>query len=141
MSKSEQKPEQFGHKLCEHMKSATLTARQILAVPCKTCGAGRRVPCELFSGGLRTEAHRDRKISAGERIDYERTQKSIRQNLSAINATRESADANRELIASMLTRLRAELNKVQTLIVSVQKGLGHLDGHGVRRKSKNFLQE
>jgi len=50
-----------------------MTKRQLLAVPCPTCGvpAGRR--CLLHAGGLRTEPHMDRKIIAAEAIEQKRS--------------------------------------------------------------------
>src|SRR5207302_3058486 len=46
------------------VKSKELTLKQILSVPCPTCGAASEEACELHTGALRTEPHRDRKISA-----------------------------------------------------------------------------
>jgi len=46
------------------VKSTELTLKQILSVPCPTCGAASEEACELHTGALRTEPHRDRKISA-----------------------------------------------------------------------------
>jgi hypothetical protein len=51
------------------MKTKDLTAKQILYVPCPTCGAATGDPCELHSGALRTEPHRDRKLSAAEAVE------------------------------------------------------------------------
>ena len=51
------------------MKKRELTKKQVSSVPCPTCGvsAGRR--CVLNSGGLRFEAHVNRKLSAIEVIE------------------------------------------------------------------------
>jgi len=50
------------------MKMRDLTKKQASSVPCPTCGvaAGRR--CVLYSGGLRIEAHTDRKLIAAEAV-------------------------------------------------------------------------
>lgn len=48
------------------VKSKELTARQVLSVPCATCGASVGEACELHSGALRTEPHRERKLTAAE---------------------------------------------------------------------------
>jgi len=46
------------------VKTMELTPKQILPVPCTTCGAAIGEVCELNSGAPRTEPHRDRKLSA-----------------------------------------------------------------------------
>jgi hypothetical protein len=51
------------------MKSRELTAKQILSVPCPTCGAAMGDACGLHTGALRTEPHRDRKLSAAEVVE------------------------------------------------------------------------
>jgi len=51
------------------MKSKDLSLKQTLSVPCPTCGAAIKEPCELHSGALRTEQHRDRKLAATELIE------------------------------------------------------------------------
>ena len=51
------------------VKSKELTPKQILSVPCPTCGAAIKEPCELHTGALRTEPHRDRKLSAAEAVE------------------------------------------------------------------------
>ena len=48
------------------MKTKDLTPDQILAVHCQTCGAQPGEPCQLHSGGLRNEPHRNRKLSAAD---------------------------------------------------------------------------
>jgi hypothetical protein len=48
------------------VKNRNLTAEQILSVPCDTCGAAIGEVCQLNTGSPRTEAHRDRKLSAAE---------------------------------------------------------------------------
>lgn len=37
------------------MKNKELTPKQLIAVPCRTCGAAIGEPCELHSGALRSE--------------------------------------------------------------------------------------
>jgi len=51
------------------MKTKDLTPKQILSVPCPTCGAAIKEACELYSGALRAEPHRDRKLSAAEAVE------------------------------------------------------------------------
>jgi hypothetical protein len=51
------------------MKTRELTPKQILSVPCPTCGAATEEACELHTGALRTEPHRDRKLSAAEAME------------------------------------------------------------------------
>jgi hypothetical protein len=51
------------------MKTKELTPEQILSVPCATCGAAIGEACELHTGALRTEPHRDRKLSAAEAVE------------------------------------------------------------------------
>jgi hypothetical protein len=51
------------------MKSRELTPKQILSVPCATCGAAVGEACELHTGAPRTEPHRDRKLSAAEAVE------------------------------------------------------------------------
>ena len=48
------------------VKTKELTPKQILSVPCNTCGAAIGEACELHTGAPRTEPHRDRKLSAAE---------------------------------------------------------------------------
>jgi len=48
------------------VKTKELTPKQILFVPCNTCGAAIGEACELHTGAPRTEPHRDRKLSAAE---------------------------------------------------------------------------
>jgi len=49
---------------CIKMKKSDLTAKECFSVPCPTCGVAPGEPCLLHSGGLRTEPHLDRKLSA-----------------------------------------------------------------------------
>jgi hypothetical protein len=51
------------------MKTKELTLKQILSVPCPTCGAATEEACELHTGALRNEPHRDRKLSAVEIVE------------------------------------------------------------------------
>ncbi|MFZ0417511.1 MAG: hypothetical protein WAM04_05370 [Candidatus Sulfotelmatobacter sp.] len=53
------------------VKSKELTPKQILSVPCTTCGAAIGEACELHTGTLRTEPHRDRKLTAAEAVEKE----------------------------------------------------------------------
>jgi len=48
------------------VKTKELTPKQILSVPCATCGAAVGEVCELHTGTPRTEPHRERKLSAAE---------------------------------------------------------------------------
>jgi hypothetical protein len=48
------------------VKTSKLTLSQIFAIPCRTCGAAIGKVCQLYTGGLRNEPHRDRKLSAVE---------------------------------------------------------------------------
>jgi hypothetical protein len=50
------------------MKAKELTPDQMLAVRFRTRGARLGEPCELQGGGLRTEPHRDRKLSVAEAV-------------------------------------------------------------------------
>ena len=54
------------------VKTKELTPKQILSVPCTTCGAEVGEACELHTGAPRTEPHRDRKLSAAEAVDKKR---------------------------------------------------------------------
>ncbi len=51
------------------VKTKELTSKQILSVPCNTCGAAIGEVCELHTGAPRTEPHRDRKLSAAEAVE------------------------------------------------------------------------
>jgi hypothetical protein len=51
------------------VKTKELTRKQILSVPCPTCSAGADEACELHTGALRAEPHRDRKLSAAEAVE------------------------------------------------------------------------
>jgi hypothetical protein len=51
------------------VKAKELTPRQVLSVPCATCGAAVGEVCELHTGAPRTEPHRDRKLSAAEAVE------------------------------------------------------------------------
>jgi hypothetical protein len=50
------------------VKTKELTSKQILSVLCATCGAAVGEACELHTGALRFEPHRDRKLSAAEAV-------------------------------------------------------------------------
>lgn len=51
------------------VKAKELTPKQILSVPCSTCGAAVGEACELHTGAPRAEPHRDRKLSAAEAVE------------------------------------------------------------------------
>jgi len=73
--------EHFSQTLMPHyagMKSAELTLKQILSVPCSTCGAEVAEVCELHTGAPRTEPHRDRKLSAAEAVETKLAQRDRR---------------------------------------------------------------
>jgi len=55
------------------VKSKELTPKQILSVPCPTCGAATEEACELHTGAPRTEPHRDRKLSAAGAVERNQT--------------------------------------------------------------------
>jgi hypothetical protein len=48
------------------VKTNALTPKQILAVPCPTCGAYANKPCELVAGQRRTQPHRARRWAASD---------------------------------------------------------------------------
>ena len=51
------------------VKIKELSPKQLLSVPCPTCGAAIGEGCELHTGALRTEPHRDRKHSAADVVE------------------------------------------------------------------------
>jgi hypothetical protein len=51
------------------MKTKDLTPEQMASVPCPTCGAAIGEDCELNSGALRFEPHRDRRLSAADAVE------------------------------------------------------------------------
>jgi hypothetical protein len=51
------------------VKIKELSPKQLLSVPCPTCGAAIGEGCELHTGALRTEPHRDRKLSAADAVE------------------------------------------------------------------------
>jgi hypothetical protein len=55
--------------IMRNVKTKELTPKQTLSVTCSTCGAAIGEPCELHTGALRTEPHRDRKLSAAEAVE------------------------------------------------------------------------
>ena len=57
------------------VKSKELTLKQTLSVPCPTCGASTEEACELHTGALRSEPHRDRKLSAAEAVEAKRAKR------------------------------------------------------------------
>jgi len=54
-----------------------LSAKQLSSVECPTCGVGARQGCELYSGGLRSTPHVNRKLAAVEVIEAKRTPVSL----------------------------------------------------------------
>jgi hypothetical protein len=57
------------------MKTKELTVKQINSVRCTTCGAAIGEPCELDSGALRFEPHRDRKLFAADALETNRVKR------------------------------------------------------------------
>lgn len=53
------------------VKAKDLTPKQILSVPCTTCGAAIGEVCELNTGAPRTEPHRERKLSAADVVEQQ----------------------------------------------------------------------
>jgi hypothetical protein len=53
------------------MKRKDLTLQQTQATPYPTCGARRGESCELSTGMLRTNPHRDRELLAAEELESE----------------------------------------------------------------------
>jgi hypothetical protein len=51
------------------VKTRELTRKQMFSVHCPTCGAAIGEACALHTGALRTEPHRDRKLSAAEAVE------------------------------------------------------------------------
>ena len=58
--------------MVQFVKTKDLTPKQILSVLCTTCGAAIGEACELNTGQLRTEPHRDRKLSAADAVENKR---------------------------------------------------------------------
>jgi len=54
------------------MRMSDLTAKQLFAVPCPTCGVAPGERCLLHSGAPRTEPHVDRKLSAAGAVETKR---------------------------------------------------------------------
>jgi hypothetical protein len=54
------------------MKTKELTVKQINSVRCTTCGAVTGKACQLHTGALRFEPHRDRKLSAADALETKR---------------------------------------------------------------------
>jgi hypothetical protein len=49
------------------MWAMKVSEKQVLAVPCPTCGAKRGEKCALTTGLPRTDPHRDRRLAAAEK--------------------------------------------------------------------------
>jgi hypothetical protein len=58
----------------QYVKTKDLTVKQILSVPCTTCGAAVGEVCELNTGSARSEPHRDRKLSATKTVEKKNTE-------------------------------------------------------------------
>jgi len=66
------KIERFRGQVLSHsalMKRKELTPKQLVSVPCPTCGAAAGKRCVLYSGALRSEPHVDRMFAAIEAIE------------------------------------------------------------------------
>jgi hypothetical protein len=74
LSKSKQFSRTHGAILLAMRKTS---AKRILAIPCPTCGAKPGEQCELHSGQPRNAPHRDRRLTAKERIGTARTPKAV----------------------------------------------------------------
>jgi hypothetical protein len=48
------------------MKSGPLIETEALKVRCPTCGAGPKMKCELFIGGVRKQSHLERRLIASD---------------------------------------------------------------------------
>jgi len=57
------------------MKTKELSVKQMNSVRCTTCGAATGEPCELHSGALRLEPHRERKLSAADALEAKRNKR------------------------------------------------------------------
>ena len=62
------------------VKTQELTRKQILSVPCPTCRAAIGKACALLTGALRTEPHRDRKLSAAEAVEPSQSKRPQKRN-------------------------------------------------------------
>jgi hypothetical protein len=54
------------------MRMADMTPKQVVSVPCPTCGVSAGARCLLHSGGLRAESHVDRKLVAAEAVEQKK---------------------------------------------------------------------
>jgi len=68
MSNIEQQPHRE-RSIMETVKARELSLKQIQSVACPTCAAAIHEPCELHSGALRYEPHRDRKLAAADAVE------------------------------------------------------------------------
>jgi hypothetical protein len=57
------------------MRMGDLTPKQLLSVPCPTCGVAAGARCLLHSGAPRMEPHVDRKLSAADAIERKRSRR------------------------------------------------------------------
>ena len=60
------------------MRMVDLTSKQLVSVPCPTCGVAAGARCLLHSGAPRSEPHVDRKLSAAEAIEQKRIHRDSR---------------------------------------------------------------
>jgi hypothetical protein len=56
-------------RIIKIVKTRELTPKQILSVPCTTCGAAIGKACELHTGAPRNKPHRERRLSAAEAVE------------------------------------------------------------------------
>jgi hypothetical protein len=52
-----------------------LTPKQLLSVPCPTCGVAAGMRCERYSGVPRKMPHPDRKIAAAEALAHKKSKR------------------------------------------------------------------
>jgi hypothetical protein len=60
----------LGH--ASRMTRADITQKQLVSVPCPTCGVSAGARCLLHSGAKRAEPHVDRKLLATEAIEQKK---------------------------------------------------------------------
>jgi len=53
------------------IQAVKVTQKQALAVPCPTCGAKPGQKCALSTGLPRTYPHRDRRLTAGDKLVFD----------------------------------------------------------------------
>jgi hypothetical protein len=62
---------------CIWMKIKELTPKQLISVPCPTCGVPARRRCVLLSGAPRFSPHVDRRLSAAEAVERKKLKGSL----------------------------------------------------------------